>query len=66
METAIDNPIEVSEEKIVEDDNPSVTSLRNLLRNGRINKSQYEGSLATLLATGIINKSQFTRLKNAN
>lgn len=66
MANDTDNSIEVTTERVVEDDNPAVTSLRNLLRNGRINKSQYDGSLATMLATGIINKSQFTRLKAAN
>lgn len=48
-----------------EDDLPSVTNLRNLFRNGKINKSQYVGSLATMLAAGLISKSQFTRLREA-
>ena len=51
------------EEKSTEDDNASVLNLRNLLRGGKINKSQYVGGLATLVATGLISKSEFTRLK---
>lgn len=52
-------------ETVAEDDIPMVTSLRNLLRQGRIDKGQFEASLATLLATGAINKSQFLRIKHA-
>ena len=51
------------DEKSAEDDNVSVLNLRNLLRQGRIDKSQYIGGLATLVATGLITKSDFTRLK---
>jgi len=47
------------------DDSPSVLSLRNLFRGGRINKSQYVSGLATLVATGLITKSDFTRLKSS-
>lgn len=52
-------------ENAVEDDNASVLNLRNLLRGGKINKSQYVGGLATLVATGLITKSEFTRLKSS-
>lgn len=52
-------------EKSAEDDNASVLSLRNLLRGGKITKSQYVGGLATLVATGLITKSEFTRLKSS-
>ena len=66
-----DNPIPPSgilqmreeKEKESEDDAPGIVSLRNLLRNGRIDKSQFLGGLATLVATGLISKSEFTRLK---
>ena len=51
------------EEKPASDDSPSVTKLRNLYRQNKIDKGQYIGSLATLLATGLIDKPQFTRLK---
>ena len=53
------------EGKSAEDDNASVLNLRNLLRGGKINKSQYIGGLATLVATGLITKSEFTRLKSS-
>ena len=49
--------------KSAEDDTSSVLNLRNLLRQGKINQSQYIGGLATLVATGLISKSDFTRLK---
>ena len=61
-------PIDINEdscEKDTEDDNSSVLNLRNLLRGGKINKSQYIGGLATLVATGLISKSEFTRLKSS-
>lgn len=51
--------------KVAKDDSQSVLNLRNLLRNGKIDKSQYVGGLATLVATGLISKSEFTRLKTA-
>lgn len=57
--------ISEEEEKPTEDDNASVLNLRNLLRGGKINKSQYVGGLATLVATGLISKSEFTRLKSS-
>ena len=50
---------------VAKDDSQSVLNLRNLLRNGKIDKSQYVGGLATLVATGLISKSEFTRLKTA-
>jgi hypothetical protein len=63
---------EVVEEKVVDvadkkvaDDSSSVLNLRNLLRQNKIDKSQYIGGLATLVATGLISKSEFTRLKAA-
>lgn len=58
-----DNAIGSSESKDAEDDSSSVTKLRNLLRQGRIDSSQYLGSLATLVATGLISKGEFSRLK---
>lgn len=57
--------VDDKEEKPIEDDSPSVLSLRNLFRQNKINKSQYVGGLATLVATGLISKSEFTRLKTA-
>ena len=56
---------EAPKEKVAEDDSPTVTNLRNLFRAGRIDKTQYVGSLATLYATGLINNGQFIRLKKA-
>lgn len=52
-------------ENEVNDDSQSVLNLRNLLRGGRIDKSQYISGLATLVATGLISKSDFTRLKSS-
>ena len=54
---------EDSNEKCAEDDSSSATRLRNLLRQGRIDSSQYLGALASLVATGIISKGEFSRLK---
>lgn len=45
------------------DDSPSVLGIRNLFRQGKIDKDQFIGGLATLVATGLITKSEFTRLK---
>ena len=53
------------EEKSAEDDSESATKLRNLLRQGRIDKSHYLGALATLVATGLISKGEFSRLKSS-
>ena len=50
-------------ENVAEDDSASATKLRNLLRQGRIDASQYLGALATLVATGLISKGEFSRLK---
>lgn len=47
------------------DDSQGVLNLRNLLRQGKINKEQYVGSLASLVAMGLIPKAEFTRLKYA-
>lgn len=54
--------VDVSDKKVA-DDSSSVLNLRNLLRQNKIDKSQYIGGLATLVATGLISKSEFTRLK---
>lgn len=51
------------DEKEVTDDKSSVLGLRNLLREGKINKSQFVGGLGALVATGLISKAEFTRLK---
>ena len=49
--------------KTVGDDNPSITRLRNLYRDGKINKGQLIGGAATLLAAGMIDKATFTRIQ---
>ena len=56
--------VDVADKKVA-DDSSSVLNLRNLLRQNKIDKSQYIGGLATLVATGLISKSEFTRLKSA-
>ena len=60
-----DAKVEDVADKRVADDSSSVLNLRNLLRQNKIDKSQYIGGLATLVATGLISKSEFTRLKAA-
>lgn len=57
--------IEGEIEGITMDDTAQVLALRNLYRQARINRGQYEGGLATLVAAGVISKSEFTRLKNS-
>lgn len=57
-------PIEGEKDVAAADEIPAVTSLRNQMRLGRIDKSQYLGGLGALLAAGAITKSQMASLKN--
>lgn len=59
-----DMPISEEVEVEASDEVPAVTSLRNQMRLGRIDASQYLGGLGALLAAGVITKAQLASLKN--